>query len=88
LSKQVSGVTHIVWWTFDRTLGDWWAELISDIGHGWCGPETGNQAQELNLGPKKGSSCKVWGLNPGPTKCYNYVAMYELTRLPGLQCTI
>ena len=40
----------------------------SDIGHGFYWPETGDQAQESNLGPVKRSCCMVRGLNPGPTK--------------------
>ena len=41
---------------------------LVDIGHGFYWPETGNQAQELNLGPVKRSCCMVRGSNPGPIK--------------------
>ena len=40
----------------------------SDIGHGYCGPETGDQVQESNPGPTKKIVCKARGSNPGPTK--------------------
>ncbi len=40
----------------------------SDIDHGFYWPETGNQAQESNLGPVKRSCCMDRGSNLGPTK--------------------
>ncbi len=40
----------------------------TDIGHGYYGPETGDQVWESNPGPTKTSCWKVRILNPGPTK--------------------
>ena len=40
----------------------------SDIGHGYYGPETGDQVRESNPGPTKKTMCKVRGSNPGPIK--------------------
>ena len=40
----------------------------SDIGHGYYGPETGDQVRESNPGPTKKITCKARGSNPGPMK--------------------
>ena len=41
---------------------------MSDIGHGYYGPETNDRVRESNSGPTKKIVCKARGLNPGPIK--------------------
>ena len=58
--------------------------LMSDIGHGYYGPETGDRVPESNPGPTKKIMCKARGLNPGLTKkivrtIMHVIAKYDRT---------